>query len=153
MNRIWMMGSAWLIAISLSLVSVPVSAHRPGVGVSVGVVVAPRSCGLHRVCQGWRVREGLRAAARAERRAARMIAAGAARSPAEQDALALERLYRREGKTDAAVQMYEEILRRGNDPALTRLAHRRLALWAYKHNQPEQAEAHLRANLEAAMAR
>lgn len=152
MNRMVILLGGVLVALILGAASPAASAHRPGVGISVQVQSAPRHCWRLRACHGWRARAAWRQMARADRRALYAAATRAPRSVAEQDALALERLYRRQGKAEAAVQMYEDMLRDGRDPGLTRLAHRRLALWAIKQDQPAEAEAHLRANLDASMA-
>ncbi|AVP98733.1 hypothetical protein C7S18_16735 [Ahniella affigens] len=153
MNRIVVMVGGVLVALMLGMASPVASAHRHGIGMGVHLQVSPRHCWRIRACHGWRVRAAWRHLARIERRADRRAIAQASRTTAELDALALERLYRRQGKPESAVQMYEDIVRQGQHPELMRLAHRRLALWAIKHDQPEQAEAHLRANLDASLER
>lgn len=67
---------------------------------------------------------------------------------AGRDALALERLYRRQGKPEQAAAMYAEMLERSHDPVVRQLAHRRLARWAWRQGDATAAERHLRASLD-----
>ncbi|MBK8283538.1 MAG: tetratricopeptide repeat protein [Ahniella sp.] len=73
--------------------------------------------------------------------------------PAARDALALERLYRRQGKVDSAVSMYQGLLDRSADPALRQIAHRRLARIAWRQGDAVSAEKHLRASLDEQLSR
>jgi hypothetical protein len=76
-------------------------------------------------------------------------------SPAERtviaDAIALERLYRRGGKLAAVNQLYLDLLKRTQNPALQNFAQRRLAKLAAGQGDLKSAEAHLRASLDAGL--
>lgn len=74
-------------------------------------------------------------------------------SPAARDAIALERFYRKQGKSEQAAAMYQDLLKRSDDPSVRQLAHRRLARWSYKQGHVEAAEQHLRDSLEEQLRR
>lgn len=77
----------------------------------------------------------------------------AALPPAARDALALERLYRRQGKPDDVVALYQDVLARSTDPQTRQLAFRRLARLAWRQGDSATAEAHLRASLDEQLSR
>jgi len=74
-------------------------------------------------------------------------------SPAARDAIALERFYRKQGKSEQAAAMYQDLLKRSDDPSVRQLAHRRLARWSYRQGNVEAAEQHLRDSLEEQLRR
>ena len=67
------------------------------------------------------------------------------------DAIALERFYRRAGKLAAVNQLYLDVLKRTQNPALRNFAQRRLAKLAAGQGDLRSAEAHLRASLDAGL--
>jgi len=67
------------------------------------------------------------------------------------DLIALERLYRRQGKVPAIDALYVDLLKRTQNPSLRRFAERRLAKAAFNKGDLVSAEAHLRASLAAGL--
>jgi hypothetical protein len=76
-------------------------------------------------------------------------------SPAERavvkDLVALERLYRRQGKMSSVEALYADVLKRTQSVSLRHFAERRLAKVAANRGDLSSAEAHLRASLNAGL--
>ena len=124
-----------LAGLSCSFVSTDVAAHRSGVGplrASMAMEKHHRAADAGRLLLAKRVMD---------------------LPPAARDALTLERLYRRQGRVESAVSMYQGLLDRSADPLLRQIAHRRLARIAWRQGDAVAAEKHLRESLDEQLSR